>query len=144
MNDFSTPRELPAEISERLTEWHQILKRASIYHYTLGICGVTASALAAAFDGSVSKLLAAASAACIAALGFAKPERRYLKFVRAWRVLDSAAMRYRYHKLSDTELLNAVEQGERMITEFELETLRPKPAVEQKNRDHAEDAGAAE
>lgn len=134
MSDFSTPLTLPPEIQDRLDEWHKILKRASIYHYTLGISGVTASALAAAFDGSISKLLAAASAACIAALGFAKPDRRYLKFVRAWRVLDSAAMRYRYNNLSDKELLDALDRGEQLITEFEMETATPKPKETSKNR----------
>lgn len=52
-------------------------------------------------------------------LGFTQPDRKYVKFVRAWRILDVAALHYRYGKITLDELLEAVEHGEQTITNFE-------------------------
>lgn len=115
----SSPKEYPAEVKSRLTCWYKLYRRANFTHYTVGIIGVTASALAAVDVGEASRFLAAISAVCIAVLGLVKPERKYIKFVRAWRTLDAAAMKYRYGKADLDALLAAMEQGERCITEFE-------------------------
>ncbi|MGX9727322.1 MAG: hypothetical protein ACTFAK_08375 [Candidatus Electronema sp. VV] len=54
-------------------------------------------------------------------LGFTQPEKKYIKFVRAWRILDIAAMRYRYKLIPIDSLFDALERGEQSITEFEQE-----------------------
>jgi len=56
---------------------------------------------------------------CIAILGFVKPERKFIKFVRAWRILDAAAIRYRYGKADLDYLFMAMDQGEQFIAGFE-------------------------
>lgn len=120
MNDQnSTLKDFPDEIKSRLHCWHKLYRRANVTHYIVGILGVAASALAAVDIGEASWILAAISAVCIAILGFVKPERKFIKFVRAWRTLDAAAMRYRYGKADLDSLLNAMEQGERYIAKFE-------------------------
>jgi len=123
MNDQnSTPKNFPDEVESRLNCWHKLYRRANVTHYMVGILGVAASALAAAVDiGEASRLLAAISAVCIAILGFVRPERKFIKFVRAWRTLDAAAMRYRYGKVDLDYLFNAMERGEQIISEFEQE-----------------------
>jgi len=45
----------------------------------------------------------------------------YLKFVRAWRILDIAALRYRYGNLNQAELFAALVQAEAAISESESE-----------------------
>jgi hypothetical protein len=118
-HQVSPLKEYPAEVKSRLNCWHKLYRRANITHYSVGIIGVAASTLAAVDIGEASRFLAAISAVCIAILGFAKPERKYIKFVRAWRTLDAAALRYRYGKTNLDALFNAMEQGERCIAEFE-------------------------
>ena len=118
-NRHSTLKDYPDEVKSRLNCWYKLYRRANYSHYIVGIIGVAASALAAIDIGEASRFLAAISAVCIAILGFVKPERKFIKFVRAWRTLDAAAMRYRYGKADLDSLLNAMEQGERYIAEFE-------------------------
>ena len=91
------PRDVPADIEARLRAWQKYFKTSSWSHYAVGIIGVAASAFSAATDGSLAKVLAAVSATCVAILGFAQPDRKYLKFARAWRILSVAALRYRHH-----------------------------------------------
>ena len=99
--------------------------RGNIFYYFLGGVGVATSALAAAFPSETSRYLSVISAVCIALLGFTQPEKKYIKFVRAWRILDIAAMRYRYGIISINSLFDALERGEQSITEFEQE-ISPK------------------
>jgi len=120
MNDQnSSPKDFPDEVKSRLNCWYKLYRRANVTHYIVGILGVAASALAAVDIGEASRILAAISAVCIAILGFVKPERKFIKFVRAWRTLDAAAMRYRYGKADLDYLFSAVERGEQLIAEFE-------------------------
>ena len=114
-----TLKDYPDEVKSRLNCWYKLYRRANSTHYIVGIIGVVASALAAVDVGEASRFLAAISAVCIAILSFVKPERKFIKFVRAWRTLDAAAMRYRYGKADLDSLFYAMEQGERCIAEFE-------------------------
>lgn len=54
-----------------------------------------------------------------ALIGFVQPERRYLKFVRAWRVLDVAVLKFKLGLIGIKELADALERGEALISEFE-------------------------
>jgi hypothetical protein len=125
MSEVNSPIDVPEEVQARVKAWHTLFMRATYSHYAFGILGVAASAISAATDGGISKALAAVSAICIAVLGFAQPDRKYVKFVRAWRILDVAALRYRYGKITLDELLEAVEHGEQTITDFEQD-MKPK------------------
>ena len=119
-------RPIPTEIAERLSTWHKRWLISVCMHYTFGILGVGASALAAA--SYYQEIFAVVAAVSIAIIGFVQPERRYLKFVRAWRHLDGATLRYRYGRADINELLDAVRDGEAILTEVELETRKPDTA----------------
>lgn len=124
-----TKVELPLEVEKRLAEWQSLWWWASMYHYGFGVVSVTASATAAAMGGVAAQFLAVIAALSTALIGFTQPERRYLKFVNAWRVLDVAALRYKYGRLSLDDLFAALEQGERIISEYESKAER-NPATE--------------
>lgn len=134
MQQEETPVDIPPEIQNRIKMWYRLFMRATYSHYFFGTIGVASSAISAATDGGIAKMLAALSATCIAILGFAQPDRKYVKFVRAWRILDIAALRYRYHQIDIKELLEAVERGEKVITDFENE-ISVKPS--QKSTSHS-------
>ncbi len=112
-------RELPTDVASRLKAWKILWKSWAIGHYALGGASVAASAFASSTEGSNAKYLAASAAVLTALIGFMQSERRYFKFVRAWRVLDVAALRYKLGQLGEKELVDAVERGEALITEFE-------------------------
>lgn len=120
-NQNSSLKDFPDEVSSRLNCWHKLYRRANRTHYIVGVLGVAASTLAAVDIGEASQFLAAIAAVCIAILGFVKPERKFIKFVRAWRILDAAAIRYRYGKVDLNDLFNAMDQGESLIAGFEQE-----------------------
>src|SRR4051794_34299057 len=96
MSETFTSREIPPSIAARRLAWFKLWKRATAAHYLLGITGVVASTVAAMNLGSWSRFAAAVSGACIATIGFARPETRYAKFVRAWRNLDVACIRFEF------------------------------------------------
>lgn len=121
MNEIDV-RDVPDDVSKRHLAWMIYWKRAVTTHYVIGILGVTASCIAATGFEYFSQAAAIVSAFCIGVLGFVQPERKYLKFVRAWRRLDSSVMLFRFGKIEIDDLLQAVEDGESIITEVEKET----------------------
>ena len=127
------PRKVPEEVEARVNAWYRMFNFASRTHYVVGVLGVACSALAASDVVGASQILAAISAVCIAILGFAQPEKKYLKFVRAWRVLDAAVLKYKYGKIDLDVLLEKLERGEQLITEVERDELRkPSKSIETK------------
>lgn len=128
--------DLPPEIQGRLTEWHRLWIESVKLHYVFGALSVTASAVGAAVGGESARYLAAMAAVLTALIGFVQPERRYFKFVNAWRVLDVAALRYKYGKLDLDNLFSAVEKGERIISEYENKAEQEQATpVDQKTED---------
>ncbi len=128
MSDSAVPKKVPEEIQERLDQWRGLWSWSAGYHYFVGVVGVTASSLATIDFGIdlVPKLLAAAAAVCLAVLGFVQPDRRYQKFVRAWRTLDPVVLRYKYGEATIDDVFDALQRGESIISEYEQEiTLKP-------------------
>lgn len=134
-NHEAITRELPEEISVRRKEWWRHFKFWRRFFFTVGTLGATVSAVAATDVLGLSPYLAAAAAVCFAVLGFTHPERNYLQYVRAWRILDVACKRYEYDHGSLKGLMDAVEQGERVIAELEytLESTQWKNGAPQTN-----------
>jgi hypothetical protein len=93
-----------------------ILERRKI-QYVVGVLGVATAAIAAALGGESARYFAATSGVCTAVLGFVHPERRYLRFIGAWRILDIAVLKFKLGKASVDDLIQAVERGETLITE---------------------------
>lgn len=125
MEPTATPvasRNVPPDIQVRLTDWRKLWTQSARIHYLFGGFSVAFSAIAAATGGVLAQYLSAVAAVLTALIGFVHPERRYLKFVRAWRVLDVAALRYKFGIIEVKELCDAVERGETLISEFEEKT----------------------
>lgn len=123
-------RPLPNIIAKRLGAYLALWRVSAHLHYLLGGSSVLCAALAATgmYD---TKLLAAASAVLTAVFGFVQPQRHYHRFVRAWRVLDSASVRYQLGISSNEDLANALERSEQLITESEAsEISSTKPNAE--------------
>jgi hypothetical protein len=111
--------QLPEHVERRLKTWLFYYKIANRMHYLVGIIGVGASSLGGALGQPYSPYLAAIAALCLAVLGFVQPDRKYLKFVRAWRILDVAAGRYQAGLISIEQLYDALERGEQAIGAIE-------------------------
>jgi hypothetical protein len=110
---------LPKDIATRLSYWHGLWNRSAMYHYFFGVIAVAASVISTSLDGPPAKVFSIIAAISAALIGFMHPERRYMKFVRAWRVLDAAAMRYQHGLIDKAKLIDALEHGENLIGEFE-------------------------
>lgn len=115
---------LPPEVKSRLDSWHKLWTESAQLFYLFGALSVTASAVAAATGGVAAQYLSAAAAVLTALIGFVQPERRYFKFVNAWRVLDIAALKYKKGRADIDNLIQAVEHGERIISEYESKEER--------------------
>ncbi len=124
-------RDIPQDIQSRLSDWKNLWTESAKIHYLFGGFSVAFSAAAAATGGVSAQYLSAFAAVLTALIGFVHPERRYLKFVRAWRVLDVAALRYKLGLIDTKELCDAVERGETLISEFE-EKAEGRPAADVK------------
>jgi hypothetical protein len=119
-NHHAIVRQLPDEVDTRRAEWWSHFKFWRRFYFSVGTIGSAVSAIAATDVFGGSTYLAAVAAICFTILGFTHPERNYLQYVRAWRILDVACKRYQYeHQFSMKRLLDAVEQGENLISEFE-------------------------
>ena len=110
---------LPPDVDKRLDYWHGLWNASAKYHYFFGVVSVGASVISTSMEGTPAKAFSIVAAIATALIGFMHPERRYMKFVRAWRVLDVASMRYRHGLIDKAALIDAVERGEALIAEFE-------------------------
>ena len=131
MNDrqVATTAEVPPAISRRLSHWHFLWQLHGTLHYGLGILGVISSTIGTMTSPPYSRVTAGISAVCLAVIGFLQPQRQYLTFVRAWRHLEAASLRYRHGLETIESLLRAMERGEAMITETEKPLSGKKTAI---------------
>jgi len=111
--------EIPAAVQERLTSWkrgRQIMGTTA--HNLLGLLGILGSLVAlAGLPGVWTKGATIVTGFSIAAMTLWNPRREYMKFARAWRVLDDAARRYSFGLISLSELFDAIVRGEALIEE---------------------------
>lgn len=64
------------------------------------------------------------SSLCFALIGFVRPYEVYVRYVRAWRLLEASALRYQYEGESLTDLLKTKEAGEHIIAASEAEAAK--------------------
>ncbi len=111
--------EVPAEVQERLNSWkrgRQIMGTTA--HNLLGLLGILGSLVAlTGLPGVWTKGATIVTGFAIAAMTMWNPRREYIKFARAWRVLDAAARNYRYGLATLPQLFDAVALGEAIIEE---------------------------
>jgi hypothetical protein len=112
-------RELPANVQERLTSWkrgRQIIGTTA--HNLLGLLGILGSLVAlAGLPGVWTKSATIITGFSIAAMTLWNPRREYMKFSKAWRVLDDAALRFKFGRASLDDLFDAMARGEAIIEE---------------------------
>jgi hypothetical protein len=122
--DELVPRPVPNEVSQLLQVWLQKRKLYNFAHYGVGIVGLFASVAAGSgLFSTRASIFAFVSTLCIAILAFSNPRKEYGKFARAGRVLYMAVLRYRHHQIDLSDLLNAVEQGEKIIEKAESDDI---------------------
>jgi hypothetical protein len=111
--------EIPAAVQERLTSWkrgRQIMGTTA--HNLLGLLGILGSLVAlAGLPGIWTKGATVVTGFAIAAMTLWNPRREYMKFAKAWRVLDDAARRYSFGLISLSDLFDAIVLGESLIEE---------------------------
>jgi hypothetical protein len=119
MSNEEPIREIPAEVQARLTSWkrgRQIMGTTA--HNLLGLLGILGSLVAlAGLPGIWTKGATIVTGFAIAAMTLWNPRREYMKFGRAWRVLEDAARRYSYGLIPLSELFDAIVVGEGLIEE---------------------------
>jgi hypothetical protein len=135
--DESKPRRIPDDIASKLKAWRFLWNGSSRMHYVCGGLSVLASAIAAT-GGDYAKYFSVAAACLTALIGFVRPQHAYFKFVRAWRVLDIAALRYKHSLIEIDDLISAVERGEKLISEFEDKEDAASASEARKAREAAE------
>jgi len=120
--------DVPKEILEQLRKWRVNWFFANFSHYIVGIVGILCSTIAAtSFDPFpfFTNIAGVVSAVCFGILGFAKPKENYNKFVRAWRKLDAAKLKYKYGEINITELLDTVDSCHSLMNEIEASSENP-------------------
>lgn len=125
MNDLDIEsRRVPNEVSQVLQAWLQRRRLYNFAHYSVGIVGLIASVAAGSgLFSAFASMFAFMSTLCIAILAFSNPRKEYGKFARAGRVLHMAVIRYKLHQIELSDLLNAVEQGEKIIEKAESDDI---------------------
>jgi hypothetical protein len=118
-----TKPQIPDYIAKRYSAWQGLWRFATQEYYLIGILSVVCSSIAATGQGGpgTSQGFAAAAAILTAAMGFLQPRRNYLKFVKAWRILDLAIMRFKAGLADESDLIDAVAAGEALLTRIEDE-----------------------
>ncbi len=117
-----------AVVEARLQAWFTYFQTAVMERYVFGILGIACSTIAAITTGLhgdwgrwVPAAASLGSAMSISVIGFLRPEQEYQKFVRAWRILDVAFIRYKAKLIEMTALLSELERAEGVIGEFEIQ-----------------------
>jgi hypothetical protein len=118
------PRAVPPQVSQLLETWVQKRQLYNFTHYSVGIVGLFASVAAGSgLFSPYASIFAFISTLCIAVLAFSNPRKEYGKFARAGRVLHMAVLRYQLREIELRDLINAVEQGEKIIEKAESDDL---------------------
>ena len=130
----TTPLEkpLPSAVQNCLRQWVLYRKLATAAHKGLGILGIAASLLAASNVLGYAQVWSVVAGICPGILAFSNPIRDYAKHARALRILSPAAVRYQLGRRSEDELISAMEQAERILTE--CEDLDDKTSIERARR----------
>ena len=99
---------VPESVNGRLKIWLIIWWTSIIIHYLLGIGGIACSTMAAAQwpTPEWGRVAAIISAIFFAIIGFIRPEKIYLDFVRAWVLLSGAKSNYLHDRMTVDELLD--------------------------------------
>ena len=114
-------REVPKEIEARCSAWHRFFVIWYALHYVLGVvaiaCSLAVAYLAAYVNARwLTATLSFLSATCIAVDYFLFPYKKAEGYVRAWRILSSAIIKFQTDDSVKTSTLSeAIDKGENQI-----------------------------
>lgn len=128
--DEGRERKVPETIRVLHGDWERKRKQSTVYRVVF-IAGAFISSLFAAWFAGVASdwrgLLAALLAALFSGLtAVFRPNEEYLKFARAWRVLNSIRVRYEMGSATVEDLAAAMDRGEAIIGESDQDIYRPR------------------
>jgi hypothetical protein len=115
--------DVASSIRRRHDAWFLYFGLWNAVFWCCGIIGVGSSVLAASdkVSGPWAPYYAVVSSLCFAVIGFANPQRRASGYIRAWRVVGSAVLRFDTGQISLPQLIDIVDQGESAISEADGE-----------------------
>ena len=116
--------DLPSLVNERVTTYKRLWRIFVFIHYTVGIIGLCASILASAIEAPWNRIFAVVAAVCFGIIALVKPEQKYYKYVRAWRLLENGTIKYRLGFESQKGLMRKIDQAESILYEFEEKRIQ--------------------
>jgi hypothetical protein len=117
----STGTTVEEELQRKLDVWYWNGVFWERVHWVVGILGVAFSALSAARDVTtyLAPSFAIAATICLGIITFANPQIRSARFLRSYRVLDSALREYRNSLRDLADLLQVHSRAEALLNETE-------------------------
>jgi hypothetical protein len=112
---------LVKELQRKLDVWHWNAVTWEWVHWLFGIMGVAFSALSAAeyIQDEVASSFAVATTICLGVLGFANPQRRSARYIRSYRVLDTALREFKNSSRTLEDMLKEHRRAEDLLNETE-------------------------
>ena len=114
-------RDVPEEIEARCRAWHRFFVRWYALHYALGVLAICCSLAVAYLAAYVAarwlmSTLSFLSAACVVIGYFLFPYKNAEGYVKAWRILSSAIIKFRTdNTVPISTLSDAIDKGEDRI-----------------------------
>jgi len=110
---------LPPLIAKRLSSWNRFSTLLRLAHVILGSIGVVCPIIVGSFADTLKtptiQILSFAGAACVGLIAAFRIGQRANQFVEARKLLDAAVLRYKSGTICEKDLVDAYEDGERLI-----------------------------
>ena len=109
------------ELQQKLNVWYWNAVTWERVHWLFGILGITFSALSAAqfVRAEYASAFAVATTVCLGVLAFANPQGRSARYLRSYRVLDTALREFKNDLRSLKDILEEHRRAEDLLTETE-------------------------
>jgi hypothetical protein len=112
--------QVPEEFQQRRESWFKLHQRLRSLHNSLGLFGIVSSVISVAGAGRLDEiwltLAGVTSLLCLTLLVFYVPLDRAKVYIRAWRTLDEACLRYGVERGDErttlADVAEAVSRGE--------------------------------
>jgi hypothetical protein len=111
-----------SELQGKLDIWFHYGVLWERAHWLFGILGVMFSGMGAAanlWPRSVTSIFAIITTICFGFLGFANPQRQSARYMRAYRIVDTALREYRCNLRTVEDLLKEHRRAEELLNDVE-------------------------
>lgn len=118
------------ELQHKLKLWFNMSVFCDWSHWIVGVLGISFSALSAAkyINNEWASGFAVAATICFGIIGFANPQKFASRYIRAYRILDSALREYRFNELDKKGLLAEHRRAEEILNDVDFSKV-PSPPV---------------